>query len=155
MSPRRSSAAAMLAALLLSTGCTPGDAPTPDRWTRQPIAEGAYSLALPPDTRCVPLQGIDSDVARCDGDGLRLLLDWGVYGGVPTGDVETERVGGREVRFRAEEDGFTAGFVVPPIDNGDGTVSPSDALVLRVECRTEAACETAREIVRTVRILKT
>ena len=119
------------------------------------MAGGAYSLALPTGVRCVPLQGIDSDVAQCDGDDLQLTLDWGMHGGVPTGDVETERVGGREVRFQREGDGFVAGFVVPPVDNCDGTVSPADALVAHAECRTEAACETAREIVRTARLRTT
>ena len=136
----------------LGAGCAP---PTPESWTRHSMAGGAYSLALPSGVRCVPLQGIDSDVAQCEGDGLRLTFDWGTYGGVPTGDVETERVGGREVRFQREEDGFVAGFVVPPVDHGDGTVSPADALVVHAECRAEAACETARGIVRTARLRTT
>ena len=155
MSPRSAFAAAALVALRLAAGCAPADTPTPDGWTRQSMAEDAYSLALPPGLSCVPLQGIDSDVARCDGDGLRLTLDWGMHGGVPTGHVETETVGGREVRLRREGEGFVAGFVVPPIDLGDGSRTPSQALTVHVACSAEAACETARDVVRTVRIPET
>ena len=113
----------------------------------------AAPSALAADCKGSAEPGIDSDVARCVGDGLDLALDWGTYGGVPPDAdvVATERVGGRDVTVTRDLDVLVVHFEAEPVDVGDGSVRPPPTLTLHVRCRTEAACETARQIVRTVR----
>lgn len=131
-------------------GCGPT---TPDGWTRQPMADGAYSLAVPSGVTCSHETGVDSDVARCAGGGLDLALDWGRYGGVPPGaeGLRTERVGGRDVVVARELGVTVYHFETEPVGLGDGTFADAVTLTAHARCGTEPACETARQIVRSVR----
>ncbi|MDT0631410.1 hypothetical protein [Rubrivirga litoralis] len=138
----------LLTLALLLASCA---ARTPEGWTRYDLADGAYSLAVPPEAEREAVQGIDSQVDQFTLPGLRLDLDYGAHGGAPPEGGETERVGGRTVVVAREPGGVGAWFEVEPVDHGDGTVSPSPALTVHAVCETEAACETARRIVRTVR----
>ena len=122
---------------------------TPDGWARHDL--GAYSLAVPPEVERVAVQGIDSQFDQFALPGLRLDLDYGVYGRQPPEDAQAEWVGGRSMLVADEPGGVGAWFEVEPVDHGDGTVSASPALTVHAACETEATCETARRIVRTVR----
>ena len=143
------SARCIAAAVLVLGGCEP--APS-DGWTRQPLAGGAYTLAVPPGMACSDGRGVDSAVARCTGDGLDLALDWGRYGGVPLGTpAEAERVGGRDVTVARDAGMAVYHFEAEPIDLGDGTFTDATTLTVHARCSGQDTCETARRIVRTVR----
>src|SRR5690349_6856020 len=71
------------ASLAASFAAGADDHRTPAGWARQPVVVGSYSIAVPPQVRGGPVQGIDSQVAEYRGPGFRLSFDFGMYGGRP------------------------------------------------------------------------
>lgn len=70
-------------------------------WSR--VDTGPFSVALPPGWRYERASGIDSFVGYFVGDGIRLLFDYGQYGGMPsdaaTHDLQDARIDFRPARI--------------------------------------------------------
>jgi hypothetical protein len=121
-----------------------------------------YSLDVPADFVRQEVQGIDSAVAEYRGPGTVLSMDHGMYGGAPTcapatADCELieDELDGQDAvigryRFRPEEEQNRGPFFLDiyvqlrkhPIEEG---------LNMRARCETQAACDRALAIFRTVR----
>jgi hypothetical protein len=145
-----------LAALSLAacgSGFSPADS-SANQWR--------YSLDIPTAFVRQEAQGIDSAVAEYRGPGAVLNMDHGMYGGAPTCAPATancalieEELDGQDAvigryRFRPEEEGGRGPFFLDiyvelrkhPIEEG---------LNMRARCETQAACDRALAIFRTVR----
>lgn len=153
----------MLAALALLAAC---DRPEPVRYPEgsPPPAPGGnqwrYTLDIPSGFAREEVQGIDSEVARYRGPEVVLSMDHGMYGGAPTCSgsgctLSEETLGGRRAtvgryRFRPGQAQGRGPFFVDvyfelrrqPLEEG---------LNLRAHCETQAACDRALAIFRTVR----
>jgi len=121
---------------------------------------GSLSIAVPANLRGGPQQGIDSLVAEYRGAGLRLSLDFGMYGARP--DCSTYRCASIEIdglpaaMARAERipaaDGRTAPghwrhfYVALP---GPGQAAAIN-LVIYAHCATADRCTLAERIFRTI-----
>ena len=141
-----------LIALLLLSACAPA---TPAGWTRHDLADGAFSLAVPPGLAREAAQGIDSYVARFVAPDLQVEVDYGRYGGLPPDiAVQVERIGGRAVEIAEREGEIWARFEAPPREGGGGVLEPTDGLVLHIASARPEACEQGREVIRSVRFAR-
>jgi hypothetical protein len=124
-----------------------------------------YSLNIPAEFVRQDVQGIDSAVAEYRGPDAVLSMDHGMYGGAPTCAAPTrgcelieEELDGQDAtigryRFRPEEEQGRGPFFVDvyvqlrkhPIEEG---------LNMRARCKTQAACDRALAVFRTVRFAR-
>jgi hypothetical protein len=145
-------------AIGLAAAGSPGavDQPTPAGWTRQMVAVGGYSIALPPGVQGGPEQGVDSLIAEYRNADFRISFDFGMYGAPPdcrAHPCSTIRIDDLPATLARAE--------VPP---ADGRGSPSHWLHLRIplsgpsefslvayaNCATAAGCDTALRIFQTI-----
>lgn len=119
------------------------------------LAEGswggpAYTIAVPTGVRGGPVPGIDSAIAVVRGKGLKILFDYGPYGGYQgcagrTGCVEREEtIAGRAARI-APSDGPNGRRVTASIDVQGLTVD------LFADCARPAECARVVAMIRTIR----
>ena len=141
--------AILLAAAAASTSADPSG------WKRLLLAEGswggpAYSIAVPPGVRGGPVPGIDSAIAVVRGKRIKILFDYGPYGGYRgcagrTGCAEREeRIDGRRARIAASA-GPKERQVSATIDVDGLTVD------LWADCARPADCAQVVEMIRTIR----
>ena len=126
------------------------------------VNQWRYTLDIPADFVRQDVQGIDSAVAEYRGPGAVLNMDHGMYGGPPTCAPATpdcelieEELDGHDAvigryRFRPEQEEGRGPFFLDsyvqlrkhPIEEG---------LNMRARCQTQAACDRALAIFRSVR----
>ena len=146
--------------ILLLTLAAPSAVPgapssDPPGWKRIVLAEGswggpAYSIAVPSGVQGGPVPGIDSAIAVVRGKGLKILFDYGPYGGYQgctgrTGCAEREETIAGHVARIATSDGPNGRKVTASIDVDGLTVD------LFADCAGPAACARAVEMIRTIR----
>jgi hypothetical protein len=155
---------AVLATMLAA--CTRGDGPPAPDWQRVESPSG-FSFYVPPDAKATAAQGIDSEVRQFAAPSWRLVVDYGPYGGLPrnAGDFtsytrDSSRIGDRRtLTMRAERPGpaewpHVAAVQFAPDEATGRSDAPRPApsvLLMSAECRTLAACDTARMVFQTVR----
>lgn len=140
---------------------------TPSGWSRQPGPHpvpgvGTYSIAIPPGMRGGAVQGIDSQPADYEAQGLKLNMDFGFYGGRPECDgvsrcasIAVDGITGtlasRAVpHSEAPEAGMTRWLhVYFRLGNPIGARMQT-SLVIWVSCASDRECETARRIIDTI-----
>jgi hypothetical protein len=163
----RARAAFVLIALALLAACDraspsntaevgPPPAPGENQWR--------YTLAVPAEFVRQDVQGIDSAVAEYRGPGAVLNMDHGMYGGAPTCSssdctLSEEELDGHAAvigRFRfspAHAKGRGPFFVDVYVELRRHPVE--EGLSMRASCRTQAACDQALAIFRSVRFHRT
>ncbi len=161
----------LIPALMALAACQPMAGPSgepsppdaaPPGWTRHTLSTGfgeapGYSVALPAGLEQRSVQGIDSEVARFEGDSLKISFDYGRYGNLGTClsgwscRDGTTVVDGRSASTRAVDKGASqdesglahryAAYVRVTDDVG---------LAVQADCADASACERAAAIVRSV-----
>ena len=142
--------------------CTRDRPPAPD-WQRVESPSG-FSFYVPPNAQPTSAQGIDSEAREFIAPSMRLVVDYGPFGGLPRGTDLTSYVrdsteigGRRALTMRAERPATelphvaAVQFAPEAVERPEEPRPAPSVLLMSAECRTLAACDTARIVFRTVR----
>jgi hypothetical protein len=156
---------APLLALVLLAACrtvSPSGEGAQPGWTRYVLAGGTdgapgYSVAVPPDLERQAVEGIDSEVAEFRREGLTIGFDYGWYGGFAECRGRSacrqweETIGGRTWRLSSAPPDVVVGQGwVRRFLSAHVRLSERMTLAVNAACGSDAECERALAIVRTV-----